>query len=268
MKSEIISLANLADFEPNPEYRDTSVSEEEVQQKIQLLAKDMGELVETDRMEAGSGVVCTDEVGNTVLLYPHLGLPGAEQAEQDVLGKKPGDRFATAIAGRSATLTVEKILFNAACPVDDTLAVKSGLEGVSTLQQLHDAFLAQLREKKKQENMRMTIMDLMRFLVDGTRVKLDEEEVGAWTAKQARLSYDENMSMGIDLRFTEDGTMLSEEEVLASLAKEMRPAFVETLVQARVCEDAGFVPEEGNEENSRFGFVYQMLVKRAEEVLA
>lgn len=268
MKSEIISLADLADFTLDPALKDTSITEDEIQQKILMLAKDHGELVETDTMEAGSGVICTDAHGNTVLLYPHLGLPGAEQAEADVLAKKPGDSFETVICDRKVTLTVNKILLNMACPVDDTLAAKSGLENVSSLQQLHDAYLAEMQEKKKQENMRIAIMEMMRFLVDNTEVKLDEEEVSEWTTQQARLSYDANMAMGIDLRFTEDGNMLTEEEALAMLAKDMRPAFIETLVQDRICADNGFVPSGEDADNSRFGFVYQLLAKKAEEVLA
>ena len=267
MKSEIISLANLDDFSPDPKLRDASVTEEEVQQKIMMLAKDNGEMVESDTTEAGSGVVCKDENGCTVLLYPHLGLPGAEQAEADVIGKKCGDCFETTVGDRKVTLTVVKILLNVACPIDDTLAVKSGIENVSTLKELHDAYLTDMQEKKKQENLRFAIMDMMHFLVDNTEVRLDEEEISAWTTSQARLSYDENMAMGIDLRFTEDGNMLSEEEVLDMLAKDMRPAFIETMVQEKICADAGFVPSAEDTDNSRFGFVYQMLVNKAEEVL-
>lgn len=268
MKSEIISLADLADFTLDPKLKDTSITEEEVQQKIMMLAKDHGEMVETDTMEAGSGVICTDANGNTVLIYPHLGLPSAEQAEADVLGKMPGDSFETMIGDRKVMLTVGKILLNMACPIDDTLAAKSGLENVSTLQQLHDAYLAEMQEKKKQENMRIAIMDMMHFLVDNAEVKLDEAEISAWTMEQARLSYDENMAMGIDLRFTEDGNMLTEEETLEMLAQDMRPAFIETLVQNKICADNGFVPAGEDADNIRFGFVYQLLVKKAEEVLA
>ena len=59
--------------------------------------------------------------------------------------------------------------------------------------QLHDAYLAEMQEKKKQENMRIAIMDMMHFLVDNAEVKLDEAEISAWTMEQARLSYDENI---------------------------------------------------------------------------
>lgn len=214
-------------------------------------------------------MICENEAGRKVLLYPHLEMPGAGQAEQDVKEKKVGDRFDTVIGEKKITLTVKQILLHKSCEIDDTLALRSGKEGVSTLEELKKQIAEEKREKTRQELCRMLVMEMQQYLCENAETDLDEDEVENWAKDQARLSYEENMEMGIDLRFTEEGDMLTKEEVLDQLAADMRMTFVSVLVNQKFCQDRGFTSDkEGIEaDNEYFPFVYQELTKIAEEML-
>lgn len=269
MNSKVIHIPDLNGFQADPELTAIVVTEDEVQEKIVHLAKIHGELTEQDEITAGCGVICENEEGRKILLYPSLGMPGLAEAENEVKGKRAGDSFQTVVAGKNMALTVKQILLYRSCEIDDTLAQKAGMEGVFTLEDLKVKIEGDLKEKKRQEASRMLIMEMHQYLCSNAETVLDEEEIEAWTKEQARISYEENLEMGIDLRFTETGEMVTEEEIIKQLAEDMRLSFVSMLVNQKFCEERGFTSEkEGMEaDNEYFQIVYQELTKKAEEMM-
>lgn len=81
--------------------------------------------------------------GREVLIYTGVQIPGAETAEQAVLGKAAGDRVETVLCGKAVTLTVERILRRIPAQVDDELIASIGIEGVDTV----EAYRCYSREK-------------------------------------------------------------------------------------------------------------------------
>lgn len=291
MKSRIISLPDLSNMEINPEYFLNSVDDETLNEMASNLLKTLGEVITVEKAENNACLSCQNENGETVLIYPDMELPGVElvtsAAEVTV-----GSSIEVTVNGKPMCLTVQKILATRPCS-EDQIAEKAGIEGVSNLSELKKYLQEREEGKNKEAHKRELVMGMISYLSDNAEKEIDEEEINAWTNEQARLSYDENMSMGIDLRITDEG-MISEEEVLKQLAEDMRPQFVSSLVSRRFAEEKGFTPDENAlrdmikaqmaemgdadaaameaqlvmaVENEYFRFIYEALMANAEEVL-
>lgn len=269
MNSKVIKLADLDQFEINPEYKKMTVTDEEIQALIESMASNLGKTVAVDAIEENCGVVCKTEDGAKILIYPSIQIAGAEQAACDVKDKAAGDTFTTVIKEKEMTLTVEQILVNRPLAVDDDLAKESGIEGVSTLEQLRENLKLREIEKQKEENVRLLVSDYVQYLLANSELELDQEEVTEWTVPEAKRVYEEELSFGIDLRFTEEGEMLTEEEALARLAEDLRSQFAENLIQEKFGQERGFVPSDEDMMGNPYDvYMYQTLSERAKEALA
>lgn len=292
MKSKIICLPDLSGMEVNPEYREYTVSEELVSELISHMKQNLGETVEVDTYEENCGLLCESEDGRAVYLYPDMNMPGVE-IKMELTGCKIGDQIAASVNDKEMTVVIKKIAANRSCE-DEMVAAKAEIPGVQNLEELK-AYLKEKEEtKNKETNIRQFVMEMHEYLTANAVAEIDEEEITSWTEEQARLSYEENMAMGIDLRFTETGDMLSEEEVLKQLATDLCRQFVSNLADKKFAEDRGYVvdaeairtatlsemeamgmtdPAEMEKnvqmaiENDYFRFVYETLTEMAKEVL-
>lgn len=269
MKSRVIKIADLNQFEINPEYRNTSVSEEEINAICESLALNFGKTVCVDSFEENCGIVCKSESGKTVIIYPSLQIEGLEQAAADAKTKSVSETFKTVVKGKETVLTVEKILANKALPIDDSLAKNCSMDGLSSLEELRSYLTGLETNKKLEENIRLLVSDYTQYLIDESEVELDEDEITAWAIPEAKRIYDEELSFGIDLRFTEEGDMITEEEALAKLAEDLRPQFTLNLIQEKFAQESGYVPseEEFTMGNPYDVYMYQTLSARAKEAL-
>lgn len=291
MRSRIISLPDLSKMEINPEYLLNSVDEADVNEMVANLLKTLGEVVAVEKAEKNVCLVCQNEKGKTVLIYPDMVLPGVELATT-ADDAAIGSSLAVIVNGEPMSLNVQKILVTRPCS-EDQIAEKAGIEGVSNLSELKKYLQEREEGKKKEAHKRELVMGMLSYLSDNAEKEIDEEEISAWTNEQARLSYDENLTMGIDLRITDEG-IISEEEVLKQLAEDMRPQFVNSLTSRKYAEDNSFIPDENAlremiktqmaemgavddaavesqvfmaVENEYFRFIYEALMVKAEEIL-
>lgn len=295
MRSKVIKLADINNCPVDKELFDVTVPAEVIDEIIMSKANEFGSVKTLDNVIDGSAAVCRNEKGRKMLIYPGLGIEAAMQAEKDVLGKKTGDAVLTVINGTEVKLTVSEILINEPSAIDDELAKKAGIEGVSTLDGLKEYIRAEQTEKKHGENIRQLLFAYNDYIIAESEFEIDEAEQKEWAEKTARSQYEENLAMGIDLRFTEEGDMISEEEAIASLAEGMAMQFMSVLVNRKFCEVYGYEPDmvqieseakmqaemsgETDEdkikefvsmmtENYYYGFVCSKLEEKAREVLA
>lgn len=293
MKSKVISLPDLAELEINPAYRIFAVPDETIDELIAGMQRNYGETAETETYAEGYGILCVTSANVPVYLYPHMEMPGIE-IETDLTAIGKGSSISITVNDRKMSVTVQKIVMNRSISQEE-LVQKAAIPEVTSIDELKAHLRTQEENKNKENNIRCCLMDMHDYLIKNAVCELDEEEVSAWTNAQARSFYDSNMSMGIDLRFTEDGNMLSEEEALKNLANEMRGQFVGNLVDHKYADERGYVTDEaairtavtqelesmgqtdpeGIEENVKnaiendaFRFVYESLTARAKEVLA
>lgn len=268
MKSKVIKVADLNQFEVNPEYKNISVTDDEIQAQIEGLSLNFGKTISIDILEDNCCVACKSSNGDKVLLYPSLQIAGLEQAVNDVKGKNVGDTFTTIIKGKEITLTVEGFLVNRPLEIDDALPKACGMDA-SSLEELKKQLTEQELEKKLNDNVRSLVMEFVEYIFNNSEVEVDEEEAKAWAVSEAKKVYEEELSFGIDLRFTEDGEMLTEEEALDRLADELSTQFVATLIQEQFAKDRGFAPTGDEKAKNPYDlFMYEYLSAKAREALS
>lgn len=268
MKSKVIKIADLNQFEVNPEYKNITVTDEEIQSQIEGMALNFGKTVSVDALEENCCVACKSSDGDKVLLYPFLQISGLEKAVSDVKDKAVGDTFSTTIMEKEITLIVESFMANRSLEINDDLPKACGVE-VSSLEELRKYLTEKETEKKLNNNVRTLVMEYIEFIFNNSEVEVDEEEAKAWAIPQAKKVYEEELSYGIDLRFTEDGEMLTEEEALSRLADELSTQFVANLIQEQFAKDMGFVPTGDEEAGNPYDmFMYQYLSSKAMEALS
>lgn len=296
MNSKITKLADLGGFAVGEEYRDRSVAEETVLELLSDLADNLGDEIHADRVEGNCCVVCTKENGDSVLVFPAMELPGAEAAGEMLAGRSCGETVSTQLAGEPVTLTVKQILTRVSAPQDDSLADRAQIEGVTNLEQLKEHLRQNEIHKKTKAFVKELSMAMLSYLEDESEAEIDPEEMDTWALEHAETAYQENIAAGIDLRFTPEGEMLTEEQVMEMLKEDMIRQFKTKLVIDAVCAERGYEPDPANymammpslpegiegfeadpaeedamleqlKENDCYLFVLDILNKRAEEVL-
>lgn len=284
MKSIVNKLADLELFRIPEELKDSSVSEEEVTSSLEALSKKNAQTVSLPAYEEGCTVVC-DDAGSALLLFPALGMPGMEEAEKAAKAAALGDVLTVTVGGKEKTVTVKEFLINCPVEISDKLAEVAGIEGVTTLEELKANIIATTAEKKKVHNVSEISRAYMAYLNESSEVSIDEEEQEAFAAEKAVIIYKGNLEFGFDMRITEEGEMITEEEAIERLKPECRQQFTAMLINRKIAEIDGFVPDEeaikaqlmGEEvseeqmadiiDNEYYGHAYQMLQQKALEVL-
>lgn len=123
--------------------------------------------------------------GRTILLYTAMNMPGAEEAEKAVIGKKAGNVVSTVLADKKVTLTIEKVLHREPVEVTDELIAGMGIEGVSDV----EAYKAYLREKmiadQQMENNKSIVRHILDEMTKNSTYSYDEVEAKAQTMAMA-----------------------------------------------------------------------------------
>ena len=244
MQSHITKLFDYHTLDIPEELTRWRIPEAQVQEHLASVALRHAKTVPADSVSAGDAVRCT-QCGeglpgrSTVLLYPGRALPGAEQAEQDVLNRKIGEQFATQILGFACTLQVQEILRNTLPALDDDLAK---LEGEDTLEQ----YIAQYKGQTEKENRENAAAEIaiywLRQMSARSEADVVEEERNAYAMKNAKEMYERMVAAGIDPTIPEEGTdFLTEEQALEKMAEDVKPSFFMDAVSEMVAKEHGTV---------------------------
>lgn len=290
MKSRIIKLADISQYKVSDEYRDFSVSEETVQERLASMADNYGEEVAAEAVQGDCCVRCSTADGKELLVFPNMPIPRAEEISAALAGKRAGDTVTGVLLDQEITITVTEILTRISAEKDDELAKRAGIPGVDTLEQLTDHIRNAESQKKRNAAEKAVSGDMMTYLETESEASIDAEEEAAWAKEHAVEAFHENLAAGIDLRFTPEGEMLTDEEAIAMLTEDMKKQFKTMLVIARCCEEWNHTPDpaeymamlppdmaeeemsagliEQLKENDCYMFVLDRLTEAAREVLA
>ena len=221
------------------------VTEEEVQAALTVLSQEHAALARADRAEDGDAVQCVcltaPQEGRTVLVYPGRKLPGAEEAERAVLGRRAGDRFSCGLVSSTVTLEVREVLRLTPHPVDDELARLAGIDGVSTLAEYRARFIRETEPQKREAAAKKVTNYLWDMLGQCSQVSLDQEEQGRWCLARGKSFYNSRIKHGPDPHIPEEGTvLLSDEEALAKLVREQEPEYRKFVIIRHTVQQNGF----------------------------
>lgn len=210
-----------------------SPDEEAVEQQINQLGLRCAKKVWADKVCPGDVAHCKADKaqypdGREILIYTGVSLPGAEAAAAALLGKAPGEAVQTTLAGKSVTLTVEKILRLVPVKVEDSLIPGLGIDGVSTLEDYRRYLLQKQLEDTKMERSKEIIRFLMDSMLEGSEFSYDipemEQEVDKAMAQVFAQAQAENMPMDMP----ED-----------ALRQSIREQMEQTWLAQAYCEKAG-----------------------------
>lgn len=164
--------------------RRVSVSPEQVENALTQLSLRYARWTQARQAAAGDAVYCRGEYpdGRIVLLYPGMGMPGAEALEAAVAGKTAGDCFTAEFAANPVKLTVEKILRPIPAQVDDALIAGLGIDGVATVDGYRDYILHKMHQDAKMEQDKMAVGFVLEQLEQNSTFAYDPAELDAYLA--------------------------------------------------------------------------------------
>lgn len=222
MNAVVKKLCDIESIDIPAEMLSVCVDEQEVQRDLKRLGLRYAAESEAEIAEAGDTVCCRADAesypdGRVILLYTAAVLPGAEEAEKAAVGKRLGESFDTALAGRAVHLTVEKILRRTPAEVNDALVASIGIEGVSTVEE----YQAYAREKRAADQRLEKSKEITRYLAD----KMTTESEFEFDAAELEKKIDEEIELYI-ADYGEESLDMTQEEMRAAIADQMRQGWV------------------------------------------
>ena len=234
MNGSVTRLYDIDSIEIPAKLLEVHADEKAVEQQIDQLSLRYAAEHETQRAEMGDVMYCKTDAypdGRTVLLYTATALPGAEEAAQAALGKQAGDTFSVPLAGKTAALTVEKVIRRVPVEVNDALIAGFGIEGVTTV----DGYRAYLWEKnladQKMEQSKAVVRYVMDKMVENTTYSYDEAELEQYIAKSMAEYHEQMTEM--------EPEEVSEEELRAGIVYQVKQSW---MAQA-FCKKIGREPD-------------------------
>ena len=254
MKSRMTSCYDYKLLEVPEELGRWHIPDSEIEAELEALAKDHSGEEETEgeiRDKDCVRCICVKASkenweGRAVLLYPGRKLPGAEGAEEAVLGKKRGEEFECSIKDVSLTLRVEKAVRIHVMEVGDELAAKLGIPGVETVRDYY-RWYHERHDKERKEKACMGIARCwLEAMAKNSDFDIDEDEKKEWCDNRARIMYEGLLAAGHDMKKTEDGRSITEEEALKRASDSEEMYFIPYLIYTYFSEKNGYVlTEEG-----------------------
>ena len=245
MKSRVVKLYDFMNIAIPAEMCDWQLDEAEIDVRINGLAMEFAQEIFAETVAEGDCVFCraaenSPLADRTVLLFPGRAIPGAEDAEKAVIGKKVGDQVNTQIIGTTADIFIKKIFRRAPAAINDELVQKLEIDGVKTVSDYRDYF----RKNREENNLSMVVNevveDILQELVQRSEMDIDDEEMKNWTEMRAVQAFEYMLESGEDPRLPEEGfDILTDEQAIANIAKSMGQQFKELLICRALCEENG-----------------------------
>ncbi|MCD8106610.1 MAG: hypothetical protein LUE20_01425 [Oscillospiraceae bacterium] len=270
MASTVSMLYDIRNLDIPDSLRSWRVTQEDIDSALALMSRECASLKEVETVRSGDTVKCValdnheKYAGRSILLYPGRSLRGAEKAEQDVIGLAPGASFRTELGGvaidsyhksdeenRAAleachgepvTLKIEKILRTCDMEISDELAKAQNIEGVETLKQLIDWYIADYQPKKlKDVKTNLVQKYVLPALLEKSEFAIDKEEESDWAKRHGKYMYDLMTESGMDPHIPDEGfTFLTDEEALEKLTREQLPRYKEFVLTRYLAGLTGF----------------------------
>lgn len=210
------------------------VGPDELEEQLNTLARVHAAEFQADTVRTGDSVRLTCPGHRDVLLYPGLSLPGAQKAEEAVVGLHVRDPLTSPINGTPLTMTVAEILRRAPAAIDDSLAQAEHIDGVSTLEEYRRWYQAKTEEENKSSATKNIAFFLMDEIQEKSEYAIDQAELDDWAGQRAQQVFDESIAMGEDPHIPDEGlVLLTDEEAIEQIKSKLLPEFK----MLRVCEE-------------------------------
>lgn len=237
MEIKVKALYDVSKVVVPKELTEWKVTEEQVQEHLNQIARLAADTQEASVVEKGDCVKCSCTegalAGREVLIYPGLKLPGAEQAEEAVLSLTAGSEFTVELNGEEK-LKVEQILRRIPAAVDDNLIQRQAIDGVTTVDEYCSWYRKNTEETNRTQALKLIQNYYIQTITDHSEFEYDQAEMDELVERQLK------EQLAYEMEMTGEKFELSEEELM--LAKEqMSSGQLRSAVEQAMCNAAGIV---------------------------
>ena len=238
------------------------VDEQRVEEELQQLSLRYAKESATQSVAAGDIVYARADKdsypdGRTILLYTGMAVPGAEAASKAALGLAVGAAFTAALADKTVTLTIEKIVHRTPVEVNDALIASIGIDGVTTV----DGYRTYLREKAMADLQMERSKEIIRYLMDqmaaGSTFVYDEAAMDAYIQSNM-----EDFAAECD----EEDMDVSPEEIRESVIAQAKQGWMaEAFCQSRgIVLDEAMIEQQADQMQEMMSLMGEKVPERAE----
>ena len=254
MKSKMIKCYDYKQTEIREELTRWHIPDSEIAEELMALARDHSSEEEvTGEIKEGDCVrcVCTDASrdswrGRIVLLYPGRRLPGAEEAEQKLPGKRKGDCLSCQLGGTEVSLNIETVIRRVVMEPGNELVSLLKIPEVNTVEDYYRWYHAQKDEGRRQKACNAIVHEWLTAIAANSEFEIDEEERREWCTNRAHVMYRGMTAAGHIPEKREDGTSVTEEETIEEMIKGEERYFIPYIIYCYFCENNGFTVTEND----------------------
>lgn len=201
LKSHVSALYDYLSAPIPEDLLPSQVSQAEIDKMVAQMEERNNQRILPETAEPGDCVICkslTENVyaGRKLIFYPGLNLPGAEDAEQAVLGKRAGDELELSLWDRTMKIQIVEITRTQNLSADDDMVRKEGIEGVETLEAYRAWCAETIYAGKKAEAARKMAGHFFHQIVAQSAFEIDEEEKNTWLNEKVMLFWDIDCQRG------------------------------------------------------------------------
>ena len=248
MKSKMINCYDYTQLEVPEELGLWRYPDSVIEEELERLAKDYSGEKEVEEVREGDSVrcICTESSsenwkGRVILLYPGRGLPGAEEAETAVLGRRTGEIFTCSIRGTELTLKIKNAVHKNVMKVGDELIAMLNLPGVQNVEDFYRWYHEQHDREYKDKTCIRICHYWLEEISKRSEFQIDEEEKREWCLHRANTIYDGLMAADVDARKQEDGSLVTKEEAIEQIAQGQEIYFIPYIIYCYFCEKGHFL---------------------------
>lgn len=225
MKAQVTKLCDPWVVEIPAHLLTAHVDSQQLEQQIGQLAVRYAQYLPVQTVAPGDVVFCHgDEAAypdkRQILLYPSMGIPGAEQAEKESIGKTVGACFTTQLAGKEVSLCIKNVLHPIPAQVNDALIASMGLEGIDTVAAYWDHLAAKMLADQMMENRKMAMGHLITQMIAQSCFAYDEQQMERYLQENMERFRAESEQVGMEASEEEIRTGVLEQAKEGWLAQE------------------------------------------------
>lgn len=249
MKSRIVNLFDYNTLEIPDELKKWHYPDDEIYRELDALSADKaeqikvnGEIIEGDCVKCRC-VKCAEMKWSkrSILLYPGRNIPGAEDAEKEILGHKIGDEIVCTVGEWEMTLLAAEAVRNVPAKVDDAFAKSLGIAGVESVSD----YMRWYRGQHDAERKTKKSYEIIHYWLDQTArhsvYEIDEEEKRQWCMERGKVMFEGMLAAGYDMRIPSDGLeLLTDEQAIEKEAREQERNFIPFMIIKELSRKDGF----------------------------
>ncbi|MCD8107217.1 MAG: hypothetical protein LUE20_04550 [Oscillospiraceae bacterium] len=185
MKSKVTTLWDYTKYQLPAEYTRWRVHDDEIQHRLEAIAKSHAQEIDVNSVETYDSVVCRSESNaaqwnkENLLIFPGRGIAPAV-LENAVLGTKVEDSVTANIDGMQINLTVLRIVRRQPMTIGDDMIALEQIEGVTTVADFIRWYRDTTEKERREKLIKGAAGHIQSLLLQNSQLEIDQKEAHAF----------------------------------------------------------------------------------------